>query len=30
MQSSNDCAVRERKPPFPVGVDCYIVAQDGT
>src|ERR1700722_10459754 len=29
MQSSNDCAYRERKLPIPVGLDCYIVAQDG-
>ena len=30
MQSSNDCAVRERKLPFAIGFDRYIVAQDGT
>src|ERR1700749_3881725 len=30
MQSSNDGAVRERKLPIPVGLDGYIVAQDGT
>jgi hypothetical protein len=30
MQSGNDCAVRERKLSFPVGLDRYIVAQDGT
>ena len=30
VQSGNDGAVREREFPFPVGVDRYIVAQDGT
>src|ERR1700677_1737075 len=30
MQSSNDRAVRERKLLIPVGLDRYIVAQEGT
>jgi hypothetical protein len=30
VQSGNDCAVRERKLPFAVGLDRYIVAQNGT
>src|SRR5271156_6111711 len=29
MQCSKDRAVRERKLPIPVGLDRYIVAQDG-
>jgi hypothetical protein len=29
MQRRNDCALRERKPPFPIGLDRYIVAQLG-
>ena len=28
-EPGNDCAVRERKLPFPVGLDGYIVAQNG-
>ena len=30
MQSSNDCAVRVRKLPFPEGLERYLVAQDRT
>src|ERR1700722_3814181 len=30
MQSSNDCAIRERELPFAIGFDRYVVAQDGT
>ncbi len=27
MQPGNDCAVRERKLPFPIGLHRYVVAQ---
>jgi hypothetical protein len=30
MQSSNDCAVRERELPFAIGFDRHVVSQDGT
>ena len=30
MPGGNDGAIRERKFPFTIGVDRYIVAQDGT
>jgi hypothetical protein len=29
VHGGNDCAVREGKLPFPIGLDCYIVAQLG-
>jgi len=29
-EPGNDCAVGERKLPFPVGLDRYVVAQNGT
>src|SRR6185436_2511481 len=30
VQSCNDCALRERKLPFPVGLDRYIITQNGS
>src|ERR1700722_7176715 len=30
MQSSNDCAIGKRQLPIPVGLDRYIVTQDGS
>src|SRR6267378_1460821 len=30
VQSGNDCAVRERKLPLAVGLNRYIVAQNGS
>ena len=29
MQRGNDCAVREREYPFPIGLDGYLIAQLG-